>query len=374
MSRSFTKQRFWLSTFAMWLFPLCWMNAASSAITPDPGTIRMSADKQSYNLEAKRYFLQGNVVVAFQDMKITGNKAEIEMDAAGKPLLAQFYNRPTFKRIKTKTLEDNVVGDIIKVYLAEDRYGAAGNVQSLIATVAAEPFYIRSDVQEFDNKNKVVSASGNVKVDYKGSQAFSSLANVRMKPDGKAERVIFSGKAQIKQENSIINGDRITVMVDSGNLIAEHHVATRVNLKDSPVATTPATAAANKPKTVFITSDYQQYDKSSDVMIASGNVKIIFDDYVATGPKATFKLKGNDLDHIFLTGRPTITEPGRVITADKITITTNPKNFDAVGNVKVNFQTADRSAQAAPAASSVKPGPKAPGSGKALPKDDASDY
>ncbi|MGJ8501055.1 hypothetical protein, partial [Glaesserella parasuis] len=84
------------------------------------------------------------------------------MDAAGKPQVAHFFNRPMFKRIKPKVGEDSVVGDIIRVYLSEERYGAQGNVDSHIATVAADPFHIRSDIQEFDNKNKVMSASGNV--------------------------------------------------------------------------------------------------------------------------------------------------------------------------------------------------------------------
>lgn len=365
------------------LSPLMLATSATSAITPDINSIRMTADKQSYNIEQKKYLLSGKVTVAYQDMRITGKRAEVDMDAAGKPQVANFFNRPVFRRIKPKVGEDSVIGDIIKVYLSEDRYGALGNVESHITTVAADPFLIRSDVQEFDNKNKVMSASGNVQVDYQKSQASSALANVRMKPDGKADRVIFSGGARIKKENSIINGDKITVMVDSGNLIAEHHVVTNVDLKSNePIASAaPKTATTDvipaKPRKVIITSDYQQYDKSSDIMIASGNVKIIYDDYVAVGPKATFKLKGNDLDRIFLTGRPTITEPSRVITADKITITTNPKNFDAVGNVKVNFKTADNNGTPGSAAkkpASTKPAGKVGTNGKPLPSDESYEY
>jgi len=371
-----------------------WMlaSSASSAITPISDNIRISADKQSYNLEKKKYFLSGHVTVAYQDMKITGSTAEVDMDAAGKPQVAHFFNRPIFKRVKPRIGEDQVIGDIIKVYLNDDRYGAEGNVDSHIVTVAADPFHIRSDVQEFDNKNRVMSASGNVYVDYKGSQATSALANVRMKEGGKADRAIFTGNARIKQENSEILGDRITVMVDSGNLIAEHNVRTRVDLKNqntTPSATTvkqgvTAGAAApatnlDQPTKVFITSDYQQYDKASDMMIASGNVKILYGDYVAVGPKATFKLKGNDLDKIYLTGRPTITDNGRTVTGDRITITTNPKNFDAIGNVKVNFKANQKpgAATAPPPSSAKKPTelkvPKG-SNGKPLPSDDPSDY
>jgi lipopolysaccharide export system protein LptA len=388
MSRLFLTKTVLTVAAAMALSPWILASSASSAITPASDNVRMSADKQSYNLAQKKYVLSGHVLVSYQDMRISGSRAEVDMDEAGKPQVAHFFNRPMFKRVKPTVGEDRVVGDLIKVYLNDDRYGAEGNVESHIVTVAADPFHIRSDVQEFDNKNKVMSASGSVHVDYKGSQATSTLANVRMKESGKADRAIFSGNARIKQDNSEILGDRITVMVDSGNLIAEHNVRTRVDLKPqtptAPANGKPAGAAApatslDQPTKVLITSDYQQYDKASDVMIASGNVKILYGDYVAIGPKATFKLKGNDLDHIVLTGRPTITDNGRTVTGDRITITTNPKNFDAVGNVKVNFNAKQRTAGAsAPATTAKKAVPaKAAGkgpNGKPLPTDDPSDY
>jgi lipopolysaccharide export system protein LptA len=373
MNRSILLKRVLTLAFITTLSPLVLASAATSAISPDTNTIHMTADKQSYNLEKKKYVLNGRVAVTYQDMRITGPQAEVEMDQAGKPQIAHFTKRPLFKRLKPQVGEDTVVGDIIDLYLGDDRYAAQGSVVSHITTVAADPFLIRSDAQEFDNKNKVVSASGNVHVDYKGSQASSPLANVRMKDNGKADRVIFSGGARIIQETSEINGEKITVMVDSGNLIAERNVHTRVDLQQQK-------AKPDDPDKVFITSDYQQYDKASDIMIASGNVHIIYGDYVADGPKATFKLKDKDLDRIFLTGRPTITETGRTITADKITITTNPKNFDAVGNVKVNFKTAGNGMQPGAPAAKNPPG-KAPAAigkgqtpGKVLPTDDPSQY
>lgn len=336
----------------------------SAAPSVDPGVIRVTADKQNYNIAEKLYKLWGNVTVTYQDIRITGKTAEMVMDEAGKPQVARFFQRPTYKQIKAEKGEDVIVGDVINLYLTDDRFGAEGNVESHITTVAADPFTIRSDVQHFDNKNKVVSASGHVQVDYQGSKAFSDLVNVRMSDGGKADRVIFSGGARIKKETSLITGDKITVMVDSGNLIAEHNVKTDVDLKP---------AAPTDPTKVIIRSDYQQYDKATDMMIASGQVKIVYGDYLAVGPKATFKLKNGELDRIFLTGRPTITEQGRTITADKITITTNPKNFDAVGNVKVNFKADEK--KPAPAAGTAKPAPKpAQNNNPQLPVDDPSDY
>ena len=330
---------------------------AKSTLIMDPNVLRISSDRQSYDVAGQRSFLNGRVTVSYQDIRIAGPRAEVEMNAAGQPRVARFFERPLFRRGNPPLGEDRVTGDVINIYLADDRFGAKGHVESDIVTVAADPFHIRSDVQEFDNRNRVMAASGNVRVEYQGSKASSNLANVRMKENGRAERVIFSGNACIQKSDSEIQGEKVTVMVDSGNLIAERHVTTRVDLK----------ARENgAPNRVIITSDYQQYDKATETMIASGNVKILYDAYTAVGPKATFRLKENDVDRIVLTGRPTITENGRVITADSIIITTHPKNFEAIGHVAISVKS-----ELAPAS----PKPAAGNTGKSLrPKDDPLDY
>ena len=310
------------------LLSLALPTALAVAEGTSPEVVKIDADHQTYDANARKFSLSGNVQVFYQDFFIKSSTADLDVDVAGQPEVANFYNRPHVKRTIDNVV-DNIHGDVVRIYLKSNTFGAEGNVDSYIATVAADPFTIKADTQTFDNTTKMVTADGNVKVHYKDADVSSAKALLRMTGDGKAERVIFSGSANIKQEDSRIRGDKITVMVDSGNLIAESNVNTQVDLD-------PPKDGADK---VLIKSDYQQYDKASDKMLATGHVWIKFGGYIATGSKATFKLKGGDLDHILLTGRPTITEKDRTITADKITITTNPQHFDAVGNVKIRFKT-----------------------------------
>jgi hypothetical protein len=59
-----------------------------------------------------------------------------------------------------------------------------------------------------------------------------------------------------------------------------------------------------------------------------------------SGPKAVIRMKPGaktDVDSMVLTGRSTITDKQRQVTADVITVKTNPKAFDAQGNVKTSF-------------------------------------
>lgn len=310
------------------------VSAQAAPSAPTSNTVSIKADRQQYDPAKKLYRLDGRVTVKYKDIVITGTKAHVDIDEAGNPKLANFFNRPTVKHFKAKTAttpagEDIVLGDVVKLYLKDNQFGAEGNVISHINTVAADPFVVRSDTQLIDNNRKIVTASGQVKVDYQGSVVYSNNALMRMNPAGKADRVIFTGDARLLKDSSEMTGERITVEVASGNLYAENNVRTRVDLKEKQQG----------PDKVLVYSDYQNYDKASSKMLASGHVKILYGDYVATGPKATFNIVNGSVDKIFLTGRSTIIEQARKVTADKITITTNPKNFDAVGNVQTQFQT-----------------------------------
>ena len=89
-------------------------------------------------------------------------------------------------------------------------------------------------------------------------------------------------------------------------------------------------------KKIEVWSDYQTYDKKDNYVSASGSTKIKYEDYYATGPKLNvFADKAtNKLNEAVFVGRSKIETRGRTIEADRITITMNPKDFKAEGNVK----------------------------------------
>lgn len=302
---------------------------ASMAGPVNANTVDIQAAQQQYDPKSNSYHLGGNVVVTYKDFKIYSNQADMTIDASGEPDTANFYPRPTAKKFKPATvdspaMEDEVVGDIMLFHLQKDVFTAKDNVISHIRTVASNPFTIRSDVQQFDNVKKIITANGNVNVDYEESKASSANALLRIGSNGKAERVIFTGGARLTKKGTDVTASKITFMIGSGDMMAEQSVKTTVKMEDG--------------RDALILSDYQQYDKSSGKMIATGHVKIDYGDYKANGPKAVFNLKSGSVDTIDMVGRSTIIEKERTIVADKITITTNPTNFDAVGNVKIQFQ------------------------------------
>lgn len=324
--------------------------------------INVSADRQTYDEATGRTVFRGNVNVKTPDMRIQAQEGALEMGTEGGPGSAVFTKRPTAIRSNAGGSDDRIEADTIRLLLKENTFRAEGNVVSYLASASSggPAMTIRSQSQQFQGDSKNFSAAGNVQVNFKEMRASSSRVMMKMGPNGQPDRIVFAGGARLIQGPSTISAEQITIMAGSENLIAERNTTTRVDLAPRPGA--PAT-------NIVIRADYQQYDKASDTMLASGKVRIQYEDYLAAGPKATFKLKDNSVDKIYLSGRPTIDEKDRQVTADSITISTVPKRFDAVGRVQTRLRqqegagssqtaSADTPAKARPAGKNKSSSPK----------------
>ena len=72
-------------------------------------------------------------------------------------------------------------------------------------------------------------------------------------------------------------------------------------------------------------------------LMATGAVNVKYANYIADGPKAIMYInaKTNKPEKVVFMGRSKIVEKGaNSVEADKITMTMNPKTFEAIGNVK----------------------------------------
>lgn len=319
--------------------------------------VNIEAQEQLFDPSGSTTF-KGKVHVTYDDYQIFSDEAVLKLSAMGEPSVATFYPRPLAKHIGKNTpgKEDTLRGDKIRIHLQESRIEAEGDTVSYVTSVAANPIQILADHQQFNNNTHTVTANGNVDVTYEGTNIKSPQATMWLSEGGKAQKVVFSGGATAVKSNSSIQSGTLTIIAGSGNMVAEHNVKTHVRNGAKP----------GEPSDVYITSAYQQYDNDADTMLASGNVKIDYGDYKTSGPKATFRMKSGQVDTILLTGRSTITTNGRQVTADQITITTSPKHFDAVGNVKSQFLAKQQPA-AKPAPAATKSTPKGGNTSLTLP-------
>lgn len=301
--------------------------------------VDIDAHKQLFEPDGTTTF-KGDVHVTYGDYQIFSDQATLELSSLGEPSLATFYPRPLATHVGSDhTKEDTLRGDEIRIHLLNDRIEAEGDTVSYVTSVAANPVKILADTQQFNNNTHTVKAHGHVQVTTDGTHITSPTATMWLSEGGKAKKVVFSGGATATKSNSTISSGILTMISGSGNMVAENNVKTHVRTK----------GANGHSKDVYIYSAYQQYDNIADTMLASGNVKIDYGDYKTSGPKASFRMKGGQVDTILLTGRSTITTHGRRVTGDKITITTQPQHFDAVGHVKSQFLAKSKPATPAPA-------------------------
>jgi lipopolysaccharide export system protein LptA len=94
-------------------------------------------------------------------------------------------------------------------------------VKTATAQTAAgnRPLTIRADVQEYDAKNQVVTARGNVQMLYPARQIQATAAQAQY--FSKERRIDFSGNVYILQQGgNSIRAEKVTYLIDEGRFVA----------------------------------------------------------------------------------------------------------------------------------------------------------
>jgi len=202
---------------------------------------------------------------------------------------------------------------------------ATGNVHSTIEKLGKPTVTLKSDYQSFDTKTNIMDAKNNVILLYDDIKATSDTAKIWITQKGGLEFLKLIGNAKIIQEQIEITANEVHLNAKTEEMTAVGSAYTNVKIDDTD--------------TVKIWAVNQQYNNKTNTAIASGNTKIIYNDYTAIGPKAVMVADGKTRkpNKIMFSGRSTIKDGGKSLTADKIVITMNPKNFTAEGNVKTQI-------------------------------------
>lgn len=280
--------------------------------------------KQTYNADTNATDFTGNVRVKMDDITIKSPTANVKMSPEGKLDVATF--KPNAYAIKDNGINQHELkANTLSLSLLAKKMKAIGNTTSIFSEKRKPVVTVHADSQEFDIKTNLMKAIGNVKIDYKDVKANANEAHVTIDAKGNVKKVRLMGNGVIVQEPNTIKADNFLYNPLSNEIIATGNTYTNAKLEDGDF--------------VDIYANYQQLDRLSNTFMASGKVKIIYQNYVANGPKATFfpDKKTKKPNEIIFYGRTRIKEGDKVIEADKIVITLNPKNFTAEGNVKTSF-------------------------------------
>ena len=285
--------------------------------------LSIESDKQTFKMEENKASFDGNVRVKLGDINATSARAEVFIDPKSKQLSdAVMYDKPYVVQVKTDK-RNEVKANIIKMSLLNKKITAEGNTQTTVTPVdGLKPtVVITADSQEYDTNTKTLTANGGVIIYYNDVETYSDHAVANLNQNGDLQKITLTGHGRLKQKNSVITADKFIydavkeVAYGLGSAHSDVEMdGTRIN----------------------VWSDRQEYYKVSNIIQASGKVRVKYKDYDARGPKATVypDKKTNKPNEVVFIGRSVITEQMRSIEADRIKMFINPKNFFAEGNVK----------------------------------------
>lgn len=290
-------------------------------------TIAMASDlvieskTQSYNEKENKIKFEDDVKVHLDDLHVLGDKADISVTKDNKLDTATFYDKPYAYQVQNNKKRE-VKANILKLSLITKVIRAEGDAQSSITEGMKPLVIITSDVQEYDTKTNVMTATGSVVIKYKDVETFSDKAVIKTTSKGDIQKLDLYGNAKIQEKINNAEADHFSYDAIKDELYSEGNTMSHTELEGG----TPLTVRAK----------YQQYSKKQNLFNASGNVRVWYDDYYAKGPKmSVFPDKiTNKFNEIYFTGRSFINQGDRTIYADKIKMLLKPKDFHAEGNTR----------------------------------------
>ncbi|OGI03367.1 MAG: hypothetical protein A2Y25_08560 [Candidatus Melainabacteria bacterium GWF2_37_15] len=284
--------------------------------------ILIQADKQTFDGEKTTF--EGKVKVNYSDIMIKSPKAIVRNDKTGKPDAATFVDG-AYALKQSGYSRSEVKANIINLSLLKNRIRAEGNAESSVFENQVPIVHIKAGSQSFDIKSNIIVATDNVNIKYKEILTNSDKARITINDKGNLDKVELLGNVTVNQQKSIIKANEIHYNPTTDEMVASGNTSSDTILEDGT--------------NVVIYADFQQYDNATQTLITSGNVKIKYKDYIASGPKATFIPEGGKTtpNKIIFLGRSKIQEGQRYVEGDRLELTVEPKNFTAEGNVKTRF-------------------------------------
>ena len=288
---------------------------------------------QTFSETDSKIKFDGNVKVQHGDIKILGDKADVTVkNNTLDP--ATFDDKPYAFEVKNNQKRE-VKANILKFSLINKVIRAEGDTQTIVTEGRTPVAVINANVQEYDVRTNVMTATGSVAIKYKDINAYSNKAVIKTDSHGELKRIDLIGQARIDQSKH--------------HATANHFIYDAVNEEMTAQGNAVTTTVLDNGKEFVIKANYQQYGKKSGVYIGNGAVRAWYDDYFARGPKVVCypDKVTNKPQEVYMIGRSTIKENEKEITADKIKVIIEPKNFQAEGNVRTIIHQAGVSAEKA---------------------------
>lgn len=287
--------------------------------------LTVQSDKQEFKESSDKILLDGNVKVKYGDINLTSPRAEVEIDGKNQKVKDVKFLDNAYSYMVKGDKKQEIKANIIKMSVLDKIIYAENNSQSTVIQNGKPVVIVTADNQQYNKKTSTMTATGGVVILYKDIESFSDKATIELTSANDVRKIQLSGHSILKQKDNTIKADVLTYDNVKEQATGNGNVYTDVIIEGKD--------------RLQVWSDYQFYDKQKNFVTASGDARINYKDFVATGPKAdVFASKTtNKLNEVIFIGRSKIENGPRTIEADKITLTLDPKDFNAEGNVKTTI-------------------------------------
>jgi lipopolysaccharide export system protein LptA len=167
---------------------------------------------------------------------------------------------------------------------------------------------IQADTQEANSKTEVVTARGNVRLNYPSRkvQASANLAQYYVKQ----KRILLTGNVVITQNGNTLEGESITYLIDEGKFVANPKVKQQVRSN--------YILPEQGGKGLIIQSNLQEANTKTETVTARGNVRLSYPDkkMQARANVAQYNIKEKQ---IVLSGNVLVVQDGSSLQGDTIT-------------------------------------------------------
>lgn len=320
------KKKF-LIIFSILVIILCTVGVIAEDLIIDSKT-------QTFSETDNKIKFDGGVNVKYGDIHCVGDNADITVDKNNRLDTATIYNKPYAYEVKNNKKRE-VKANILKFSLLNKVIKAEGDTQTIVTEGKTPVAVINANSQEYDLKTNVMTANGSVSIKYKDIRAFADKAVITTTGKGDLKRIDLVGNAKIDQSKH--------------HLIANHFIYDAPTKQMTAIGNATTTTVLDNGKEFILKANYQNYNQQDGVFVGNGSVRAWYDEYFAKGPKVVAypDKVTKKMNEVFLMGRSTIRQGEKDITADKIKIIIEPKNFMAEGNVRTVIHQAGVSTQKA---------------------------
>jgi lipopolysaccharide export system protein LptA len=167
---------------------------------------------------------------------------------------------------------------------------------------------IQADTQEANSKTEVVTAKGNVRLNYP-SRKVQAQANIALYYI-KQKRIVLTGNVLIVQNGSTLEGENVTYLIEEGKFL--------VNPKAKQQVRSNYVMPEQGGKGLTILSNIQEANTKTEIITARGNVRLTYPEkkLQARANTAQYNIKEQQ---IVLSGNVLVVNNGSSLQGDTIT-------------------------------------------------------